>query len=203
VVRRRGELMYEAGLERPGAMAAILGLPGDRVEALCEAVTEGTVCAANLNSPGQVVISGEPLAVEAAMAAARTAGAKRAVPLPVSGAFHSPLMETAAQGLREALSGIAVAPASIPVIANASARAVTDPEEIRDSLARQLLRPVRWEESMAVLLRDPGPPFLEVGPGRVLKGLLRSADRGAPCEAVGEPADLEALVGVLDSGGSA
>lgn len=193
LVRRRGELMFEAGQARPGTMAALLGLEGDAVVALCAQVAEGTVCAANLNSPGQVVISGDPPAVEAAMARAREAGAKRTIPLNVSGAFHSPLMATAAAGLTAALAQVPVAPARIPVVANADAAPVVEPVAIRESLARQLLSPVRWEESMRVLLRDPGPPFLEVGPGKVLKGLLRAIDREARCEAAGEPDEIEAL----------
>jgi [acyl-carrier-protein] S-malonyltransferase len=190
LVRRRGELMYAAGRERPGAMAAILGLDGDTVDALCARVTGGIVVAANLNSPGQVAISGDPAAVEGAMALAREAGAKRAVPLPVSGAFHSPLMERAAAGLREALASVRIAPAAIPVIANASAEPVTGPEAIRESLARQLQSPVRWEAGMRALLRDPGPPFVEAGPGKVLKGLLKAIDRDARCESVGDADDV-------------
>jgi [acyl-carrier-protein] S-malonyltransferase len=191
LVRRRGELMYEAGLARPGTMAAILGLEGDAVEALCEGVKEGVVRAANLNSPGQVVISGEPAGVEAAMEAARAAGAKRTIPLNVSGAFHSPLMESAYTGLKAALAEVTIEPASIPVVANATAAVVTEPEAIRESLAKQLLSAVRWEASMRLLIEDPGPPFLEVGPGKVLKGLLRAVDRGARCDSVGEPAEIE------------
>jgi [acyl-carrier-protein] S-malonyltransferase len=193
LVRTRGELMYEAGLERPGTMAAILGLEGDRVEALCAAITPGVVCAANLNSPGQVVISGDPEAVTLAMEKAKMEGAKRVVPLKVSGAFHSPLMESAYQGLQAALADVNIGSARIPVVANASASVVTEPEEIRVSLARQLRNPVRWEDSMRLLLRDPGPPFLEVGPGKVLKGVLRAIDRGAECGAVGDMAELEAV----------
>ncbi len=194
LVRTRGDLMYASGLERPGAMAAILGLEGDRVESVCADVTEGIVVAANLNSPGQVVISGEPVAVEAAMTAAKAAGAKRAVPLPVSGAFHSPLMESAYVGLREALAGVPIRPAAIPVMANASATAVTDPEAIRESLARQLTSAVRWEDCMRSLLADPGPPFVEVGPGKVLKGLLRAIDRGAECATAGTAEELQGVL---------
>jgi [acyl-carrier-protein] S-malonyltransferase len=190
LVRRRGELMYEAGLARPGSMAAILGLDGDTVTAVCAKVVDGTVVPANLNSPGQVVISGDPPAVEKAMALAKEAGAKRAVPLPVSGAFHSPLMEPASRGLEEALAGVAIAPARIPVVANATAAVVTEPEAIRASLVNQLLSPVRWEASMRALVAAPGGPFVEAGPGKVLKGLLRSIDREASCEAAGDPDEI-------------
>jgi [acyl-carrier-protein] S-malonyltransferase len=183
--------MYEAGVEQPGTMAAVLGLDGERVEELCRQVTEGIVRAANLNAPGQVVLSGEPAAVEAAMNKAKEAGAKRVVPLQVSGAFHSPLMESAYQGLRSALSEVELRPAAFPVVANASANPVIEPEAIRESLARQLLNPVRWEESMRYLLNEPGPPFLEVGPGKVLRGLLRGLDRKAECRPAGTPEEIE------------
>jgi [acyl-carrier-protein] S-malonyltransferase len=200
LVRRRGELMYEAGLRRPGAMAAVLGLSAREVSTLCESVEVGTVCAANLNSPTQVVISGDPEAVRRAMERAKEAGAKRAVELSVSGAFHSPLMEPAYLGLREALAAVPIGPARIPVLANATAAAVQEPEEIRESLARQLLCPVRWEESVRALLADPGPPFLEVGPGSVLKGLVRALDREAVCLAVGDPAGIEEAVAQAAAG---
>lgn len=193
LVRRRGELMYEAGLEKPGTMAAVLGLDGSRVEEVCAAVESGVVRAANINTPGQVVISGEPAAVDAAMKLAKEAGAKRVVRLNVSGAFHSPLMESAVLGLREVLATVTIHPARIPVIANATALAVTEPEAIRESLASQLLSPVRWESSMRVLLENPGSPFLEVGPGKVLKGMLRSIDRTAVCETAGELQEIEAV----------
>jgi [acyl-carrier-protein] S-malonyltransferase len=193
LVRRRGELMRQAGRERPGTMAAVLGLGRDAVEALCARIDAGTVVAANLNAPLQVVVSGDPAAVDAAMTAAREAGARKVIPLNVAGAFHSPLMESASRGLRSALSEITIRPAAIPVIANASARPVVAPEAIRESLASQLTSPVRWVECMEALLRDPGPPFVEAGPGKVLTGLLRTLDREAPCIPVGEPADLAAL----------
>jgi len=195
LVRRRGELMYQAGLDRPGTMAAVLGLDGDTMEALCLEVEEGVVRAANLNSPGQVVISGEPAAVESAMVKATAAGAKRVIPLNVSGAFHSPLMDAAALGLSQALADVAVQPASIPVIANATAEPVTEPQAIRESLARQLLSPVRWEASVRHLLEDPGPPFLEVGPGKVLRGLLRAIDRRTPVQGVGGPEEIDTVAG--------
>jgi [acyl-carrier-protein] S-malonyltransferase len=193
LVRRRGELMYEAGLERPGTMGAVLGLDGDTVETLCTEVKEGIVVAANLNSPGQVVVSGEPAGVQAVMEKAKAAGARRAVRLNVSGAFHSPLMVSAYQGLKGALADVLIHPAGIPVVSNAKAGVVGDPEAIRESLARQLLSPVRWEESMRLLLENPGPPFLEVGPGKVLKGVLRAIDRSAECQTAGEPAEVEGV----------
>jgi [acyl-carrier-protein] S-malonyltransferase len=156
-------------------------------------VDRGVVVAANHNAPLQVVLSGDPAAVEAAMGLARDAGARKVIPLNVAGAFHSPLMESASRGLARALAEVPIERARVPVVANASATAVVEPEAVRASLARQLTSPVRWVECMESLLRDPGPPFVEAGPGRVLTGLLRTLDREAACTPIGEPADLEAL----------
>lgn len=203
LVRRRGELMYESGQSRPGTMAAILGLDAPAVEAVCrEAGTAGVVVPANLNSPGQVVISGEVAAVEAAMARAVARGAKKVVSLPVSGAFHSPLMEPAAEGLAAALSSVPLRDALVPVVANCSAQPVTPAGEIRASLARQLTSPVRWEESMRWLIAHAGPDFVELGPGRVLKGLARSIDRAVRVEAVDGPEGLATLAAGGPGGGA-
>jgi [acyl-carrier-protein] S-malonyltransferase len=192
LVRRRGELMFEAGRIRPGTMAAVLGLdPATLQQAL--AMVPGIVVPANLNSPGQIVISGEVEAVRAGMDRCKEAGAKRVIPLEVSGAFHSPLMESAAHGLAEALASIRITPSRIPVYANASASAVTEPEAIRESLVRQLLSPVRWEESVRAMRADGFERFVEMGPGKVLSGLVRSIDRAAATVAVGGPDDLAAL----------
>lgn len=194
LVRRRGELMFRAGVERPGAMAAVLGLDAPVLDEICrEASAAGIVVPANLNSPGQVVISGEVAGVESAMELAAARGAKKTVRLPVSGAFHSPLMGSAAEGLREELARVDIQDAAIPVIANQSARPVTAAEDIRQSLERQLLSAVRWEESMRHLLREAGSRFVEIGPGRVLKGLARSIDRAARVDTVEDPAGARAL----------
>lgn len=193
LVRRRGELMYQAGLDRPGAMAAVLGMDGARVEEILAAVP-GIVNAANLNSPGQVVISGEIEAVRVATEALKAAGAKRVVPLDVSGAFHSPLMEGAARGLAEALAASPVAAARCAVIANASAAPVTEPGEIRASLERQLLSPVRWEETVRALLDWGAGRFLEIGPGKVLTSLVRAMDKQAICTPLGDAAQIEAFL---------
>ena len=200
VVRRRGELMAEAGRVRPGAMAAVLGLAGDRVEEVCAAVTAqgaGTVVAANFNSPGQVVISGEVAAVEAALPALKEAGAKRALRLPVSGAFHSPLMGPAAEGLVAALSAVTVNDARCPVIANVDARPVTRAEEIRDRLGRQLLGAVRWEESMRHLVGQDVAAFVELGSGKVLRGLLKQVAPEAKSVNVDDPASLDEALAAL------
>ena len=194
LVRRRGELMAEAGDAQAGTMAAILGLDGAQVEAACAEIVregKGTVVAANFNSPGQVVISGAPDAVEAAMARCKERGAKRAIRLPVAGAFHSPLMGPATDGLVAALATVAVADAAIPVVANVDARPVRAASEIKDRLGRQLLGAVRWEESMRTLVKEGATGFVELGSGRVLRGLLKSIAPEARSANVDDPASLE------------
>ncbi|HTM57969.1 MAG TPA: ACP S-malonyltransferase [Candidatus Udaeobacter sp.] len=198
LTRRRGELMEEAGTRRPGTMAAILGLPAEKVEAVCaEASSAGVVRAANLNAPGQVVVSGEVAAVERACELAKAAGAKRAIRLEVSGAFHSPLMESAARGLGEALDRVTIRDARCPVIANVSARPVQRAAEIRAALEGQLLGAVRWEESMRALIGAGAEGFVEIGTGRVLRGLLRSIAPEAVSFNVEDPASLAQTLAAL------
>jgi [acyl-carrier-protein] S-malonyltransferase len=192
IVRRRGELMYEAGVANPGTMAAVLGTDADTVRAVCDAV-EGIVGPANLNSPGQIVISGEAAAVREAGSRLKAQGAKRVVELKVSGAFHSPLMEPAAAGLTEALAAADVKDARFPVYANASAAPVGAADEIRDSLVRQLLSPVLWEPSMRAMTQAAPEEFLEIGPGQVLKGLLKQTDRSLTCRPLGSADEVEAF----------
>jgi [acyl-carrier-protein] S-malonyltransferase len=206
LVRRRGELMAEAGRARPGAMAAVLGLPGERVAESCASVVAagvGTVVPANYNSPGQVVISGEVDAVEAAMVAVKAAGAKRALRLPVSGAFHSPLMGPAAEGLVAALAAVTVADARFPVIANVDARPVTAADDIRDRLGRQLLGAVRWEESMHALVAAGVGACVELGSGKVLRGLLRQIAPEARSANVDDPASLDETLAALSASSGA
>jgi [acyl-carrier-protein] S-malonyltransferase len=202
LVRRRGELMAEAGRVQSGTMAAILGLDGAAVDAACAKVRAsgaGTVVAANFNSPGQVVISGEIPAVEAGMAACKEAGAKRAIRLPVSGAFHSPLMGPATEGLIAALATVEVKDARVPVIANVDATPVTAAADVRDRLGRQLLGAVRWEESMRRLVSEGATGFVELGTGKVLRGLLKQIAPEAKSANVDDPSSLDealALAGV-------
>ena len=187
-VRKRGELMWESGVKRPGTMAAILGLSVADVEALCEEASgDGVVQPANLNCPGQIVVSGEVAGVERAVELAPERGAKKAVRLPVSGAFHSALMEDAQAELAGFLDGIEIRDARIPVVANVSARPVSDAPTIRRNLVDQMTSPVRWEESMRFLLDAGVVGFYEVGAGKVLRGLLRSIDRSARAACIGEP----------------
>lgn len=198
VTGRRGELMYRAGLEQPGAMAAILGLDAAGAEAACaDAAAAGIVRAANLNAPGQVVISGEPAAVDAACEAAKARGARRAIKLEVSGAFHSPLMASAAAGLAEALDGIAIADARCPIVSNAWARPVRKADEIRAALKEQLLASVRWEESMRLLLDGGIEGFVEIGTGKVLRGLLRTIHKEAASWNIEDPESLQATLAEL------
>lgn len=174
LVRLRGELMQQAGQERPGTMAAVVGLSPARVEELCaQAETEGIVRPANFNSPGQIVISGSLQGVRKAVQLAKEAGAKLAKELPVSGAFHSPLMEPAREGLKAALDRATIEDAQIPVYANVTARPVTRAGDIRQLLFDQLTSPVRWEETVTNMVADGAARFVEVGPGKVLQNLVR------------------------------
>jgi [acyl-carrier-protein] S-malonyltransferase len=202
IVRRRGELMYEAGLRHPGTMAAILGLSIEEVEPIiAQSTTAGVVVAANLNAPTQIVISGEIAAVERAAELARGRGAKRAVRLEVSGAFHSPLMASAGTGLGEVLESTEIVDARFPVVSNVTARPVTAVAEIRETLRDQLVRPVRWEESMGWLAGDGVTEAVELGPGGVLRGLMRSIDPAVKVHRAGDPAGVEAaLSGLLGAG---
>jgi len=197
LVRRRGELMLEAGQARPGTMAAVIGLEGERVEQICgEASTaETVVVAANLNAPDQTVISGDPEAVERAGALLKAAGAKRVLPLKVSGAFHSPLMAPAQEGLRHALQAVAFRDPAAPVVANASGEVVDRAEAARAQLDAQLTAPVRWVASMRRLADlSAGAPFLEIGPGSVLSGLAKRIVSGVAVSNLGTADEVEAFL---------
>ncbi len=193
VVRRRGELMAEAGDRRPGAMAAIMGADDADVEAGCMAASEegdGVVQPANYNAPGQVVISGDEEAVE--RATARIKG--RAIPLPVSGAFHSPLMEYAREGLGEVLEAVSIDVPDCPVYLNVTAEPTTDPDEIRQGLMEQLLSPVRWAQTLRRMQEDGVSRFVEVGAGNVLRGLVgRTLGDDVETAGAGTPEEIEAL----------
>jgi [acyl-carrier-protein] S-malonyltransferase len=193
LVRRRGELMLAAGRERPGAMAAVLGLATAEVEAACtEASEHGVAVAANLNTPDQTVISGDPEAVTRAGEGCKARGAKRVLPLKVSGAFHSPLMAPAVDGLREALHQATFADGTFPVVANASAEEVRTGVDAKRLLADQLTAPVRWVECMqAAAALAPGATFVEAGPGSVLAGLLKRIVPGAASVTLGTADEVE------------
>jgi [acyl-carrier-protein] S-malonyltransferase len=198
-VRRRGQLMQQAVPQGQGSMAAILGMPAEALFAVCrDASSEGvTVQPANLNSPEQIVISGSTPAVERAVALAKERGAKRAVLLQVSAPFHCSLMQPAQDGLTPILEETAFSTAKIPVVVNVDAALVTDGARLRDALIRQVTGAVRWTESMQLLIAEGVTTFIEVGPGKVLCGLLRQIDRNQKCAQVEDPAGLEKLLGVL------
>jgi [acyl-carrier-protein] S-malonyltransferase len=199
LVRRRGELMYETGVQRPGAMAAILGDLQRPIDEICaEASAAGTVVPANYNAVEQVVISGEVAGVERGMELAKAAGAKRAVRLQVSGAFHSPLMEPAQPGLAEALGVAAWSAPAWPVFSNVTASAVTDARAGRDLLLRQLTSPVRWVAVIqAMASAYPKGTFVEMGPGNVLTGLLKRLAPNHAAKTCGTVAEVEALLSFL------
>ena len=179
LVSKRALAMQAACEAQPSTMAAILGLDDDVVEKICVEV-DGVVVAANYNCPGQLVISGSIPAVEAACAALTEAGARRALMLPVGGAFHSPLMEPAREELAAAIQATTFSPPSCPVYQNVVAKAVTDPSEIQANLIAQLTAPVRWTQTMHQMIEDGASELIEVGPGKVLQGLFKKVDRKFP-----------------------
>ncbi|MDP6778297.1 MAG: ACP S-malonyltransferase [Candidatus Latescibacteria bacterium] len=194
LVGARGRAMQEAGERQPGTMAAVLGLGDGEVESVCaSAGASGIVVAANYNCPGQVVISGEGDAVARAVEEAKANGAKRAVELPVSGAFHSPLMEPALAALAQALEDIPFSPAQVPVVPNVTAEPTQDPETLKGLLLRQVVSPVRWTASMQRLLAEGMESALEVGPGSTLQGLMRRINRGTTVSAAGGIDEIAAL----------
>jgi [acyl-carrier-protein] S-malonyltransferase len=196
-VRRRGELMYSSGAVRPGTMAAVIGLDDAAAAKVCaqaSAETDGDVVPANYNSPGQLVISGDVEAVGRAGELAKLAGAKRVLPLSVSGAFHSPLMEVAVDGLREALEGVELRDPAFPVVSNVSAEPVVEAGLARELLVRQLTSPVRWTDSIARMRAAGIRRFLEIGPGNVLTSLLRRIDRDALGHAIGSAAEVGSFI---------
>lgn len=175
LVRERGRLMQEAAANSAGAMAAILGLDEERVTAICqEAGAE--IC--NLNAPGQTVIGGTEQAVTSAMALALERGAQRGIRLNVSGAFHTSLMQQAAEGMASAIAGTPMRDPAVPIIANTTGAPITTAEPLRDELVQQLTRPVQWQRSMEYLRSQGVGAVIEFGPGRVLTGLARRIDRG-------------------------
>jgi [acyl-carrier-protein] S-malonyltransferase len=194
LVRRRGELMENSGRGKDTGMSSVLGLDAAQVEAICrEASAAGMVVAANFNSPGQVVISGDQNGLAKAAELAKAAGAKRVLPLKVSAAFHSPVMNEARDGLRQALADVSIREPNGLFINNADAKAMSDPEEIRDSLARQVVSTVRWEESCR-LLSAKGEKFCyEIGPGSVCKGLLKRIDSTVEVTGISSVDDIEKL----------
>ena len=173
LVSARAQAMQAACEANPGTMAAVLGLDDEKVVEICEAQKSGVVVAANFNCPGQIVISGETEAIDAACAAMKEAGARRALRLPVGGAFHSPLMAPAAEDLKEAILKTEFHTPFCPIYQNVTAKAEKNPDFIRENLLKQLTAPVRWTQSVQNMIADGATEFYEFGPGDVLKGLIR------------------------------
>ncbi|GAB6935812.1 ACP S-malonyltransferase [Calditerricola yamamurae] len=199
IVRQRGAFMEEAVPAGQGGMAAVLGMERDALQAIVDAVSaEGDVVElANLNCPGQIVISGTIAGVKKAAERAREAGARRVLELAVSGPFHSSLMRPAAERLAEVLADVPLADARVPVVANVTARPVTRAEEIRRLLVEQVAAPVLWEDSVRAMLDAGVDTFVEIGPGSVLTGLIKKIDRRARCFNVHDPASLDKALAEL------
>ncbi len=202
VVRQRGRFMQEAVPVGEGAMAAVLGLDLETVRAVCEEARRGgEVCSpANINSPAQIVIAGSAGAVERALPLLKARGAKRAIPLKVSAPFHCGLMLPAQERLKGVLEGVEFGELRCPVVTNVDARVVRTGAEARESLVRQVSSPVRWLESIEVLAHEGAGTFVEVGPGKVLSGLVRQTAAGARCLNVEDSASLAATAEALGAG---
>ncbi len=192
LVYKRGLLMASAGRSNPGGMAAVIGLKTSEVEEICS----DAVQLANLNCPGQIVISGGKEAIEGVIPEVKKAGGK-VIPLPVSGAFHSALMQEACEKFAEVLEKVSISSPLIPVISNSSADSVNSPEDVGQSLRRQMVSPVRWEESMRKMIGEGIKTFIEVGPGRVLSKLLARIDKNVQVERVENKKTLERTMRLL------
>lgn len=200
LVAERGRLMQEAVPRGQGAMAAIMGLQAEALEAICAAAAgDECVSCANYNAPGQIVIAGSGAAVERAIEAARAAGAKRAVPLPVSAPFHCALMQPAADALRVQLRECTIAAPAIPVVHNIDAATRTDPDALRDALYEQAFGPVRWTDCIEAMAAAGITQVAELGPGKVLAGLTRRIDKGLTSLSVAGPDSLGAAVAEVNN----
>jgi len=204
LVRKRGEFMQEAVPVGTGAMAALMGIDVETAERACAEAARGeTVNVANINSPGQIVIAGHKAAVERAIAAALALGGKKGVLLPVSAPFHSALMKPAADRLAGEIDGITVHAPRVPVVRNVDAGLTTAADDVKPFLVRQVASPVRWTDCLAALAREGATTWLEVGPGRVLSGLLKRSVEGARGYAVEDPDSLEKAAAALAGGAAA
>jgi [acyl-carrier-protein] S-malonyltransferase len=190
LARERGRLMHEAGQKRAGAMAAIIGLDEAKLAEVCK---QSDTVMANINSPGQIVISGAAENVTKAMELATAAGASRAIPLQVSGAFHSPLMQPATEGLTKYIDATNFQPPVIPVIGNVTALPLTTPEDVKTELKKQLLNPVQWIRTIEYMTQKGVTTFIEIGPGRVLTGLIKRINKEAVTQNLGDLAAIKAL----------
>ena len=192
VVRLRGQAMLQAGIDNPGTMAAVVGLPSEKLNEICkQASSKGVVQCANFNSPGQIVISGSVDGVREAMNLAKQGGAKLVKELVVSGAFHSPLMESAKESLKAKLEHTSFYDAKIPVYANVTAKPVQVSGSIKRLLYEQLTNPVRWEETIANMINDGADEFYEIGPGKVLQGLVKRINPDVKIYGIDKFSDVE------------
>jgi [acyl-carrier-protein] S-malonyltransferase len=212
LVRERGRLMHHEGTVCPGGMAAIIGLDGETLQEVCQQATaqsltgrmsnaihpgEGQVAVANFNAPGQIVISGEQHALALAMEMAKARGARRVIPLAVSAAFHSPVMQPAAAGLARAIDSTSVHDASIPIIGNIDARPLTTATEIRTELAQQIASSVQWIHTIKYLVNAGVTVFLEIGPGQALSGMVKRIAKEATTINISNMAEMEKAVGLV------
>lgn len=184
LVSKRATAMQKACEINPSTMAAVLGLEDEKVEAVCDAITNEVVVAANYNCPGQLVISGSNAGIELACVAMKEAGAKRALVLPVGGAFHSPLMQPAQKELEAAIAATTFSTPTCPVYQNVDAKPYTDANEIKQNLINQLTAPVRWTQTVQNMVADGASIFTECGPGAVLQGLVKKIDKTVTTEGV-------------------
>lgn len=216
LVRERGRLMHHEGTVCPGSMAAIIALDEETLREVCAEATaqasaqktgthpgEGQVAIANYNAPGQIVISGELKALNLAMELAKARGAKKVMPLSVSGAFHSPVMQPAAAGLAEAIAATTVNDAQIPLIGNMRATALTSASEIRDELAGQIAASVQWIRSIEYLVNEGVTTFIEIGPGQALTGMIKRIAKGTTLMNVSSEADVAKVANTLRETGLA
>ena len=220
LVRERGRLMHHEGTICPGGMAAIISMDAEQLQEVCQEATNqalahypaddsgktahpglGRVIVANFNAPGQIVISGEQYALQLAMDLAKKKGAKRVMPLAVSGAFHSPVMEPAAVGLAQAILATSMQDATIPVISNIHATPLTEAQAIRDGLARQIASPVQWIRTIEYMASAGVTVFIEIGPGQALTGMVKRIIKGATTVSISSAADIEkATIALRDMG---
>jgi [acyl-carrier-protein] S-malonyltransferase len=192
LARERGRLMHEAGLAHPGAMAAIIGMDETSLAEVCQ---QTDTCMANINCPGQIVISGAIENINRATELAKGRGASRAIPLQVSGAFHTPLMQPAVDGMTEFIVPLSFQEPAIPVIGNTTARPIPSAESVKSELLNQLCNPVQWQRSIEYMIDNGVSTFIEIGPGKVLTGLIRRINKEVKTINIG---DLEAVRGLVD-----
>jgi [acyl-carrier-protein] S-malonyltransferase len=190
LARERGRLMHEAGLKRPGGMAAIIGLEETKLAEVCR---QSDTVMANINSPGQIVISGASENIARAIELAKVAGASRAIPLQVSGAFHSPLMKSVVEGMSAIIKSTHFKDPAIPVIANMTAAPLTTAEAVKAELINQLTNPVQWQRSIEYMVKQGVDTFIEIGPGKVLTGLIRRINKDVATRNISDLATAKSL----------